>query len=100
MCRSRSEYPPLASGMLACFLPPRVSVLTHGYSSGRACSGQIVFQSEMLGYQDPYVPQWHTQYESIGAKSLTAIRNYVKEVGEGIFPEEELVQLSFLPPSR
>lgn len=69
-------------------------------SSGSACSGQIVFQSEMLGYQDPWVPQWHSQYESIGAKSLTAIRNYVKEVGDGEFPGEELVQLSFLPPPR
>lgn len=69
-------------------------------SSGSACSGQIVFQSEILGYQDPWVPQWHSQYESIGAKSLTAIRNYVKEVGEGVFPGEELVTLSFLPPSR
>lgn len=69
-------------------------------SSGSACSGQIVFQSEMLGYQDPWVPQWHSQYESIGAKSLTAIRNYVREVGDGVFPGEELVQLSFLPPPR
>lgn len=78
-----SRYPPLISN-----------------SSGSACSGQIVFQSEMLGYQDPWVPQWHSQYESIGAKSLTAIRNYVKEVGDGEFPGEELVQLSFLPPPR
>lgn len=85
-------------------LPPSCAVsgwvvLMRG-SSGSACSGQIVFQSEILGYQDPWVPQWHSQYESIGAKSLTAIRNYVKEVGEGVFPGEELVTLSFLPPSR
>ncbi|KAH0606619.1 uncharacterized protein H6S33_003453 [Morchella sextelata] len=88
------------SEQAAKYVSEHVNIPTIGIGSGSACSGQIVLQSEMLGYQDPWVPQWHSQYESIGAKSLTAIRNYVKEVGDCVFPGEELVQLSFLPPDR
>lgn len=56
------------------------------------------WSSELLSTSDVY-DRWHSQFESIGAKSLTAIRNYVKEVGEGEFPGDELVHLLHLPPS-
>lgn len=66
-----------------------VSVPTIGIGAGKGCDGQILVYQDMLGMFSDFVPKFVKQYANIGSVMREAIGNYIKEVQDGSFPEEE-----------
>ena len=66
-----------------------VSIPTIGIGAGKGCDGQILVYQDMLGMFSDFVPKFVKQYANIGSVMREAIGNYIKEVQDGSFPEEE-----------
>lgn len=66
-----------------------VEIPTIGIGAGPLCDGQILVSNDILGMFDKFKPKFVKQYADLRKIMLTAFRDYVKEVGEGIFPAEE-----------
>ena len=74
---------------LAEIITKTVSVPTIGIGAGKECDGQILVYQDMLGMFSDFVPKFVKQYANIGTAMREAIGSYVKEVQDGIFPQEE-----------
>ena len=66
-----------------------VSIPTIGIGAGKNCDGQILVYQDMLGMFNDFIPKFVKQYANIGVVMKEAISSYVKEVQDGIFPEEK-----------
>lgn len=66
-----------------------VSIPTIGIGAGIECDGQILVYQDMLGMFTDFVPKFVKQYANTGSVMREAISSYVKEVQDGIFPEEK-----------
>lgn len=66
-----------------------VSIPTIGIGAGKHCDGQILVYQDMLGMFSNFVPKFVKQYANLGMIMKEAIGSYVKEVKEGVFPEEK-----------
>lgn len=66
-----------------------VSVPTIGIGAGKYCDGQILVYQDMLGMFNNFIPKFVKQYANIGQVMKEAIKSYVYEVQEGIFPEDK-----------
>jgi len=66
-----------------------VSIPTIGIGAGKNCDGQILVYQDMLGMFNDFIPKFVKQYANIGTVMKEAISTYVREVQEGIFPEEK-----------
>lgn len=66
-----------------------VSIPTIGIGAGKYCDGQILVYQDMLGMFSDFVPKFVKQYANLGMIMKEAIGSYVKEVEEGVFPEEK-----------
>ncbi|MDR3598852.1 3-methyl-2-oxobutanoate hydroxymethyltransferase [Clostridium sp.] len=66
-----------------------VSVPTIGIGAGKYCDGQILVYQDMLGMFSDFVPKFVKQYANLGQVMKEAIKSYVNEVEEGIFPEDK-----------
>lgn len=59
-----------------------------GIGSGKGTDGQVLVIHDVLGCFQGYIPQFVKQYAHIGDTMSKAVKQYVKEVKEGIFPDE------------
>jgi len=66
----------------------RLSIPTIGIGAGVHCDAQVLVMHDLLGLND-WAPSFVKQYGNLGAQASTAARNYVDEVVNRKFPDEE-----------
>ena len=74
---------------LAQEIPRRLSIPTIGIGAGIHCDGQVLVVHDMLGLFDIYTPKFVKQYADLRGIMTDAVKNFVAEVREGKFPDEE-----------
>ncbi len=74
-------------------LAKRITKILHiptiGIGAGPYCDGQILVLHDMLGIYEDFVPKFVKQYARIGAEIKRAVRDYMKEVKSGIYPDRK-----------
>ncbi len=66
----------------------QLSIPTIGIGAGVHCDAQVLVMHDLLGLND-WTPSFVKQYGNLGAQASTAARNYVDEVVNRKFPDEE-----------
>ncbi|MAE42220.1 3-methyl-2-oxobutanoate hydroxymethyltransferase [Candidatus Woesearchaeota archaeon] len=66
-----------------------ISIPTMGIGAGPDCDGQVLVSNDMLGLYDKLSPKFVKKYADLGKDMKSAFENYVKEVKERKFPEDE-----------
>lgn len=67
----------------------RLSIPTIGIGAGQHCDGQVLVVHDMLGLFDMYAPKFVKQYADLKGVMAEAVKNFITEVKEGRFPDEE-----------
>ena len=74
---------------LAKDIAENISVPTIGIGAGPYCDGQILVTHDMLGITQGHRPKFVKQYADIEKIMIEGINAYIKEVQQGLFPDEE-----------
>lgn len=72
---------------LAEIISQSLSIATIGIGAGPACDGQVLVSHDLLGMFARFVPRFVKQYADLAPLIEEAVSSYVKEVGEGSFPD-------------
>jgi 3-methyl-2-oxobutanoate hydroxymethyltransferase len=67
----------------------RLSIPTIGIGAGHHCDGQVLVVHDMLGLFDMYTPKFVKRYADLKGVMTDAVKNFIAEVREGKFPDEE-----------
>lgn len=62
-----------------------------GIGAGAGCDGQVLVSTDMLGIQDELTPRYLKRYAALSGEMDRAVRSYLSEVKDGVFPGEEHV---------
>ena len=73
---------------LAKIITECISIPTIGIGAGKECDGQVLVSYDMIGLFSDYVPFFVKQYAEINKDIKKAVDQYVNEVREGEFPDE------------
>lgn len=74
---------------LAGTITGELSIPTIGIGGGPHCDGQVLVLHDVLGIFERFVPRFVKKYATLREDALSAIRKYVEEVEQGVFPSEE-----------
>ncbi|WP_446899714.1 3-methyl-2-oxobutanoate hydroxymethyltransferase [Clostridium sp. LBM24168] len=74
---------------LAKIITESVSIPTIGIGAGKYCNGQILVYQDMLGLFSDFKPKFVKYYANVGQLVRGAFKDYISEVRNGIFPDEE-----------
>jgi 3-methyl-2-oxobutanoate hydroxymethyltransferase len=66
-----------------------LSIPTIGIGAGVHCDGQVLVMHDMLGLFDMYTPKFVKQYANLAGITTAAVQNFVADVKEAKFPDEE-----------
>lgn len=66
-----------------------LNIPTIGIGAGRDCDGQVLVYHDTVGLFDRFTPKFVKQYIKLGPMIVNALKDYKKEVEEGLFPGEE-----------
>lgn len=72
---------------LAKSISEKTAAPTIGIGAGANCDGQVLVIHDMLGMFDRFRPKFVKVYSDLKSHAVEGIRNYVKEVKEGTFPD-------------
>ena len=74
---------------LATKITEMLDIPTIGIGAGAGCDGQVLVYQDMLGMFSDYVPKFVRQFANVGEVMKNAFKEYIEEVQNGNFPEEE-----------
>ncbi len=74
---------------LARLITETVTVPTIGIGAGPWCDGQVLVTHDMLGMFDKFCPSFVKQYTKLSEKIRDALTEFIREVGQGAFPDEQ-----------
>jgi 3-methyl-2-oxobutanoate hydroxymethyltransferase len=66
-----------------------LSIPTIGIGAGLQCDGQILVLHDLLGLNEGHVAKFVKQYARLGSEARTALKKYVEEVQNSVFPAKE-----------
>jgi 3-methyl-2-oxobutanoate hydroxymethyltransferase len=66
-----------------------LKIPTIGIGAGVHCDGQVLVLHDMLGLFDMYSPKFVKRYAQLKGSVIEAVKDYIVEVREGKFPDEE-----------
>jgi 3-methyl-2-oxobutanoate hydroxymethyltransferase len=66
-----------------------VNVPTIGIGAGRACDGQVLVCTDLLGMSRGHTPKFAKRFAELGDAVVEAMQQYVSEVQAGTFPAPE-----------
>ena len=74
---------------LAAKITSTINIPTIGIGAGPQCDGQVLVFHDMVGLFDRFTPKFVKRYNEAAAGIIEGLKNYKKEVEEGVFPGEE-----------
>ena len=74
---------------LAADITAAVRIPTIGIGAGPACDGQVLVLHDVLGLYGDFKPKFVKRYAELGAEIARALKQYKKEVEDGVFPGPE-----------
>lgn len=79
----------LVTEQIATLISEQLTIPTIGIGAGRGCDGQVLVFHDILQYASPIFPKKFVKtYADVGAMIRTAIGEYVSDVKERSFPDE------------
>jgi len=66
-----------------------IGVPTIGIGAGKDCDGQVLVIQDVLGMYKGLSPKFVKRYKETGDDIIEATQDYIKDISEGKFPEEE-----------
>jgi len=66
-----------------------LSIPTIGIGAGPDCDGQVLVLHDILGLFDRFTPKFVKRYASLKDQALKAVKEYKKEVENGVFPSDD-----------
>ena len=79
----------LVPASLAAEISAMLDVPVIGIGAGRGCDGQVLVLHDMLGCDATFAPRFLKKYENLSEKVQNAVQNFVGEVKDGIYPEQQ-----------
>jgi 3-methyl-2-oxobutanoate hydroxymethyltransferase len=67
----------------------RLSIPTIGIGAGNACDGQVLVINDMLGLNTQFNPRFVRRYANLEEIISMAVKNYIHDVRQGIFPSRD-----------
>ena len=67
----------------------KLTIPTIGIGAGPNCDGQVLVYHDMVDYAWGRKPKFVKQYTSLNKAALKAVKSFINEVKEGVFPDEE-----------
>lgn len=74
---------------LAKTITQSINIPTIGIGAGADCDGQVLVINDMLGMFERFTPKFVKKYLNLNAQMKESVRQYIKEVKNGVFPGEE-----------
>lgn len=74
---------------LAEIISKEISIPTIGIGAGAGCDGQVLVYQDMLGMFSDFTPKFVKRFANVGDYMKEAFEKYIKEVKDGVFPEEK-----------
>jgi len=75
--------------ILASRITRELSIPTIGIGAGKDCDGQVLVYHDLVGLFERFTPRFVKQYIKLGPMIIDALKEYKKEVEDGVFPGEE-----------
>jgi 3-methyl-2-oxobutanoate hydroxymethyltransferase len=74
---------------LAKEITSKVQIPTIGIGAGVDCDGQVLVVYDLLGMNEEFRPKFVKRYDNLAVRIRTAVEQYVTEVRNAQFPDEE-----------
>ena len=73
------------------YVTENINIPTIGIGAGRYCDGQVLVIDDVLGKYSDFTPKFAKKYADMKNIILEASKNYIEEVKNDIFPQQEHV---------
>jgi 3-methyl-2-oxobutanoate hydroxymethyltransferase len=73
---------------LASEVTAALEIPTIGIGAGQDCSGQVLVCNDLLGFDMSFSPRFLKRYAELQDPMIAAIKDYVSEVRQGVFPTD------------
>jgi 3-methyl-2-oxobutanoate hydroxymethyltransferase len=74
---------------IATLISQQLTIPTIGIGAGVGCDGQILLCYDLLGVFTDFKPKFTKRYGKVTEHAVDAIKQYVAEVKDGQFPDDE-----------
>jgi 3-methyl-2-oxobutanoate hydroxymethyltransferase len=71
------------------FISEDLEIPVYGIGAGPNVDGQLLIVSDMLGVFQAFIPKFVKKYANLAEQTIKAMQDYVKDVQEGNFPEDQ-----------
>jgi 3-methyl-2-oxobutanoate hydroxymethyltransferase len=85
---------------LAAEITAKVQIPTIGIGAGVECDGQVLVVYDLLGMNEEFRPKFVKRYDNLAVRIRTAVEQYVTEVRNAQFPDEEHSFSKDAPPAN
>lgn len=82
---------------LAHIVTETISIPTIGIGAGEYCDGQVLVINDMLGMSADFSPKFVKRFANAGETIKNAVKDYIREINDGVFPTEQHGFSSNLP---